>query len=317
MFKKNKSKSIDQNKKPDKLRKNTGLKIARVLIWLVFGFIFLRGVINLTRPDPVKKMEESQEIFIKKMSQENSIQSKAFAFTESFAKEYFTHSIGGDEDYKKRLESYLPSYLLQDLKGTSNTSVLSSKAHDIEQYSENQFNVYVALKVQYKDSKQATVSENDVYVKVPVLYNNNFIVEDVPNVVASPNKGTADKQEFEGKSVETSLNNDINTNLTQFFKAYYELPQTQINYFLDSSISQDIKGLNGRFKFNKIDKANIFYDKDSETNFIAIVQFQVADIDGSLLTQKYNVKLTKKDGKYYVTELNTRSINLKDTKTND
>ena len=54
----------------------------------------------------------------------------------------------------------------------------------------------------------------------------------------------------------------LQISVSQFFKAYYEQNQTQIDYFLVDGA--DIKGAGQKFSFNKIDRINIY--KLSEKN---------------------------------------------------
>ncbi len=308
--------------KENKLNKTAGLKVLRILIWMVLAFIFIRGTITLIRPDPVSAMQKKEDNFMTKVSSTNAFENKAFSFAQNFAKDYMTHIPNDEASYKQRILKYMQQDLAESVKFDDNdyTTVLYSQAYDIKKYSDTQYDVFVYLRVQYKTENksvpqidpnniQYNISENDVYLDVPVAYTNNFVVEDVPAVVAAPTKGYIESNSYNGNSASDSVNSDVQTDLNQFFKAYYEQNQTQVDYFLDLDSGQTVNALNGRYTFDKLDKVTTYSTK-SQNVYLAIVEFNVKDVNGNSLPQKFNVKITNKNSKYYINQLNTRSINI-------
>ena len=305
--------------KEDNLKK-AGLKVVRVVLWVALGFIFIRGTVTLVRADPITSMQTQEKTFMAQTSDKNALEIRAFSFAQNFAKDYMTHIPKDDDNYKKRVLNYMSQDIVDSLKfdDSDYTTVLYSQAYDIKKYSDNQYDVYVYLRVQYRtkassqrdpNNIQYTDSENDVYLDVPVAYTNNFIVEDVPAVVAPPTKGYEESNTYDGNSVDEDTNTDVTTDLNQFFKAYYGQDQTQVNYFLDLDKNQSVNALNGRYKFDKIDKITT-YSTSSKNVYLAIVEFNVKDVNGNDLPQTFNVKITNSNGKYYINALNTRSINI-------
>lgn len=319
---KSKSEIKIKDSKDNKLNKTTGLKVIRILIWIVLGFIFIRGTITLIRPDPVSAMQKKEDNFMLQVSTSNAFENKAFSFAQNFAKDYMTHIPKDDASYKQRTLKYMTQDLAESIKFDDNdyTTVLYSQAYDIKKYSDTQYDVFVYLRVQYKtpntsvpqmdpNNIQYNISENDVYLDVPVAYTNNFVVEDVPAVVAAPTKGYVDSNSYNGNSASDNINSAVQNDLNQFFKAYYEQNQTQVEYFLDLDKGQTVNALNGRYTFDKLDKITTYSTK-SQNVYLAIVEFNVKDVNGNELPQKFNLKITDKDGKYYINQLNTRSINI-------
>lgn len=308
--------------KESKLNRTTGLKIARIVIWAILVFIFIRGTLNLIRPDPVSAMQKQEKNFMNEISSSNALENRAFSFAQNFAKDYMTHIPKDDDSYKQRLLKYMPQDLADSIKfdDSDYTTVLYSQAYDIKKYSGNQYDVFVYLRVQYRipdknipqvdpNNIQYTTSENDVYLDVPIAYSNNFVVEDVPSVAAPQLKGYIQTNTYNGDSAADNINSDVQSDLNQFFKAYYEQNQTQVDYFLDLDNGQQVNALNGRYKFNNIDKITT-YNTNTQNVYLAVVEFNVQDVNGNLLPQKFNVKITKKDRKYYINQLNTRSVDI-------
>ncbi|MFT8352891.1 conjugal transfer protein [Clostridium saccharoperbutylacetonicum] len=328
MFRKNKSKDVEiVESKPKKskehkislLSKTTVSKCVKLLLWIAFAFVFIRGTFTLVRADPVKDMQNQEKIFKKQISETNVLENRAFSFAQNFAKDYMTHIPKDEESYKSRLSKYMTSNLMNNIKFNDNdyTIVLYSEAYDIKQYSEKQFDVYVYLRVQYRtpkttlqlDASQYAISEDDMYLDVPIAYTDDFVVEDMPVVVAGPGKGYVDTKYYNGDSADMEISKNVEKDLNQFFKAYYEQNQTQIDYFLSLDEGYTVKALNGRYTFDKIDKIAT-YNTNSKNVYLAIVEFKVKDVNGTELVQKFNVKLTMKNDKYYINQLNTRSINI-------
>lgn len=316
-----KEKKQKKIKEPGESRviKTTFFKGVKLLLWLAIAFVFFRGIMTMVRGDPVQGMENQEKNFMQQVSQTNQMEDRAFSFAQNFAKDYMTHIPKDDDDYKNRISKYVSTNVLNNVKFTDNdyTVVLYSQAYDIKKYSENQFDVYVYLRVQYRtqksnyqvDGSQYNVTEDDMYLDVPIAYTNNFVVEDIPVVVAAPSKGYVDNKYYNGDSADSDVSKNIETDLNQFFKAYYGENQTQIEYFLSLDEGYTVNALNGRYTFDKIDKIST-YNTSAKNVYLAVVEFKVKDTNGTELLQRFNVKLTMKNNKYYINQLNTRNVNV-------
>jgi len=327
-WKKNTNSNLKNKKnlvvKKSKLKKIAGLKVARVILWIILVFIFIRGTLTLIKVDPVASMQKQEKILMAQISNKNVLESRAFSFAQNFAKDYMTHIPKDDESYKTRILKYMPQDIVDNLKidDSDYTTVLYSQAYDIKKYSDTQYDVFVYLRVQYRTEIKTAIkkgakptitqyktSENDVYLDVPIACSNNFIVEDIPVVVAAPTKGYVENKSYSGNSVDQNTNTEVTKDLNQFFKAYYEQNQTQVKYFLNLDKNKSINGLNGRYKFDKIDKITT-YITSSKNVYLSIVEFNVKDVNGNFLAQKFNVKITNSGSKYYINQLNTRGMNI-------
>lgn len=316
-------KNVEKNKnKPQKLKKTTGIKVLRSIVWIIIGLVCLKGILSIVKPDPVRVIQKNDEKFKAELSKENQIESRAFSFAESFAREYFTLYSGEKEDYQKRLAKYIERSKVEGVDVKGNTSVDSVQAYNIKKYRDNQLDVYVYAKIQVKvekpgqeaisnpNMKQYDITLKDVYIDVPIYYtaSGEMVVENLPIMVGTPKIATQ-KENTESMGLGLASNvtvNEIQDSLNQFFKAYYQGDQTQVDYFLDKP--GNITAVAGDIKFTEIEKNNVYDLGNNE--FKAIVEFKV-DMVGKSVNQKMNVNLGYKDGKYLIKNIDARVTNYK------
>ncbi|MBN1467881.1 MAG: conjugal transfer protein [Fusobacteriaceae bacterium] len=84
--------------------KNKYIKtILTVILWICIGFLIIRGIGTIIRPNPInlKPFKEDVNNKIDKVQKEL----RGIAFAENFANEYFTFN-GDEKEYKERLKKY-------------------------------------------------------------------------------------------------------------------------------------------------------------------------------------------------------------------
>lgn len=306
------------------LHQDTVMKVARIIFWALLLFIFIKGVVHMLTPsadaDEVRQMLNDFKAQYENNSQENE---GVYSFAQNFVKEYLTYSNDYEEEYKERIKQYVTDELyskeLLDFKG--NSEVTYVEAYKKEQYSENQVDVYVVADVQYAIQQISEDGENydtliktgTSIVKVPVyIRNNKYVVEDIPEFINDDMKlENHESQEYaaeritdenEIESVEEFLNN--------FFKAYYEEDQSVIDYYIKQGIEENFIGLQGRYLFVEISELRLYQDAEENT---AITFIKVKDsVNDATLSQSMNLKLQKDGDRYYITDINTKTINLKE-----
>ena len=308
--------------KPVNLKSATGIRVARYVLWILIGFLLVRGIVSILRPNPINTILNSQKNFEAKLSKESLLESRAFSFAENFSKEYFNLYFGNAEDYTNRLSKYMDKSIIDtlDKKGYMVTDYV--KAYSLERYSENQVDVFVYSKVQIRvekpgqekiqdvNKRQYDIHQKDVYIKVPIYYNNagNMIVEDAPLFVSGPEVVNYNlKDSYLGEEIaDNNTTNLIKDSLNQFLKAYYQEGQTQVDYFLKDPGS--IKAVASDNKFNGIESIRVVV---LDTNkYKAIVEYKV-ESSGKNLKQKINIDLVFEGDKYLIKNMNTRTFNIK------
>ncbi|SQC85548.1 Conjugative transposon protein TcpC [Clostridium perfringens] len=134
----------------------------------------------------------------------------------------------------------------------------------------------------------------------------NMAVDALPVMTAPPEKAYFKNKEFSGTSEnDADKTKKITDSVSQFFKAYYEQNQTQIDYFLVDGA--DIKGAGQKFSFNKIDRINIY--KLSDKEFLAIVDLNI-DSFGNSIKQGFNLTVVQEGDKFLVKTLEPRTSNI-------
>lgn len=308
--------------KPVKLKSAMGIRIARYTLWTLIVFLLLRGAISILKPNPINTILDNQEKFEAKLSKESLLESRAFSFAENFAKEYFNLYFSNAEDYTNRLSKYMDKQTIDTLDKKGYMTTDHVKAYSVERYSENQLDVLVYAKVQFKiekagqdkiqdaTKKQYDIHQKDVYIKVPIFYddNGNMIVEDAPLIVSAPNLADYElKDTYLGKEIaDIDTTNAIKDSLNQFLKSYYQEGQTQVDYFLKTPGS--IKAIGSKDEFKGIESIKVVILDNNK--YKAIVEYKT-NAPGKTIIQKVNIDLVFEGDKYLVENMNTRTLNIK------
>lgn len=313
------NKSINKNLS-NKLVKKTPYKALRIALWVLIGVILFRGTMTLIRGSEAEKIDKENKAFLQTLNKESGLEIKAFNFAEAFTRDYFNRYPINTDDFKNRIMKYTSEQLASDMNNDSYSETISVSAFSFAKYFENQVNVKVEAKIkQYtKKAGQDKVSKNDIAydtklvtecIEVPIYISNNgnMSVDDLPVMVAMPKKAQVPNKQYTGDTeTDTNITNKINNSIEQFFKAYYELDQTQLDYFLADG-SKEITGTNGQYKLNKINAINIYKLQNNE--YLATVDLTINNY-GNDLKQHFNVTLVKQGDKYLIKSLQPRTSNL-------
>lgn len=317
-----------EKKQKDKLNKRTTNKLVnrthykavRIVLWVFIVIILVRGTMNLIRGSEAAKIDKQNKAFLQTLSKERGLEAKAFNFAEAFTREYFNRYPTNTYYFKNNMMRFTSEQLANDMNNDSYSETVSVSAFYFSQYSENQVNVKVEARIKQYVPKpgQANVPKDKLAydinlvtecIEVPIYIssNGNMSVDDLPVMVSMPKKAQVPDKQYTGETeTDADTVNKINDSINQFFKAYYELDQTQLNYFLDDG-SKEITGTNGQFKLNKIDSINIYKLQNNE--YLAIVDLTINNY-GNDLKQHFNVTLVKQGDKYLIKSLQPRTSNL-------
>lgn len=306
--------------KVSKLYSAKKLKAIRAVIWALIGVVVVRGTISIIKGSEADKIRAENNKLIESVDKQSGLKTNVYSFAEAFTRAYFTRYPNDTEFFKNNMLKYTSEKLAEDMSNNGYSEVISVNAFNFDKYSDNQFNVSVQANLkQYvpKPGQEKVPKDKLAYdmnmvtecIEVPIYVDNNgnFAVEDVPVMVAAPVKAQVDQKYYEGEiENDSEIVGKINDALNQFFKAYYELDQTQIDYFLAEGANK-ISGTNGKFKLETLDSVNVF--RDGENKYLATVELTINAYE-SQLKQRFNVTLVKQGDKYLISELNTRTFNL-------
>ncbi|EGT0000673.1 conjugal transfer protein [Clostridium perfringens] len=323
-FKKKKDLAEDLNKEVNNTKKNNlvrimPFRIARGFLWGLIVILCIRGTVSIFKGNQGDEIEKKNKKFLEKLEQESSLEVKAYSFAEDFARDYFTRYPSNQQDFENRIKKYTTEQLAKEMNNGTYSEVFDASAFYFEKYSENQINVSVKARVRVytpkagqeevpQDAWQYDTNLTDYYITIPIVYDKdlNMAVDDLPVMTAPQTLASFKNKEFSG-TTETNQDvvNKINDSLTQFFKAYYEQNQTQIDYFLVDGAT--ILGTGQKFTLNNIERTSIYKIKDKE--FLAIVNLNI-DSYGSSLKQGFNVTVVQEGDKFLVKSLEPRTTNI-------
>lgn len=307
------------------MRRDTKLRIGRFLIWAMMAFIFFRGVITCIQPDPRTEVNQAIQHFKSELDSFQSLDSELLAFAENFAVRYFTYHSGGEAEYSDGLKAFAAPQVSNigfDIPNGAACRVLYANAYRKEQQSEDQYDIWVMLELEYTTERRldeggytSQTSTEQTIIRVPVMeQNGRYIVEDLP---AFANDNSVIKkytpESFKGGSeCSDSVRQSVKKALTNFFIAYCRDEQSVINYYLSPKADQsDFIGLNGRVQFNKIESLSVYPVPNENNRFIALVTLNLRDKNGMTFPQSYHIELLYRDDQFYIETMDLRTQNIK------
>lgn len=315
------SKPVKSKQEARMLRKSTGIKIARVILWIMLVFIFVRGVTAIIRSGSTESAMTQFRTQYETEAVERKRIEELLPFAEGFAREYLTYSANGDEDYKNRLSSYAVSAVYDGVRLRSGSAeVLYARAYRSETYSDTQYDVWVRLDVRYT-AQQAntetgdmtqTVTTKQTVLKVPVaIVGSQYVVEDTPAFVTDTDKADSyERSSYTGSGVDREAENVVEEMLANFYQAYYSDRQSVIKYYLTPDADVDaFWGLQNRVRFERIKDCHV-YALDEADTYLAVLTLEVVDDSGLTVPQRFNLKLIYKDDQYYIQSMDVRNKNL-------
>lgn len=304
------------------MRKNTGLRILRALLWGMLIFVFCKGVLSCIQRDKEAVVDQMIRRFRADYGTFSARNEEVMAFAQNFAHEYLTYDVRGEEDYKRRLSGYVSSTFFNS--GVidafqAKAEALYVQAYRIEDYSADQVDVYIQAEVEYTvrlaDKQEESgyteeVTRQPVTLKVPIyVKDGGYAVENVPLIVTDSMLLSCRTDDFYGTAVTELETAAIKTSVNNFLKAYCEQDASVIEYYLAASADkEDFAGLDGRYTYQGISRVNSY---QGASGIICIVEYKIKDSgNGTVMVQRVNLLLAESDARYYIKEMNTRTGNL-------
>lgn len=311
------------------LKKNTGMRALRIVLWTMLVFVFIKGIVSIfQKEDGIDEVNAIINNFRQEFSSVKDENEELLSFAQNFGREYLTYRIGEKDDYIARIREYASNIVC------NNSSLVDFRANAVctyinayrkEEYAAGQYDVYVYAVVEYE--KQVLNEDDQTYTTeitqaeatmiVPVYAAaGRYIVEDIPLFVED--SIVDNSYAASGYSGGTSMTDSatvevIKTSIGNFFASYYSAEQSVINYYLNSTADKSrFTGLGGRYSFDRIDSISCY--KNADGSILAVVGYVIIDtMNGAQLYQEVNVLLIEDQtsGRYYILDMNTRTKNLR------
>lgn len=303
------------------MKKNTGMKIMRVILWIILAFVFVKGIFSIFQRDKTEVMEQMIQDFKENYSDFTSQNEEVTAFAQNFVREYLTYEVRGEEEYKERLKQYVAANFFREsvLDFKASAEAIYVNAYRMEDYSGMQKDVYVQAEVQYvkrvlqQDGQTYTeeYSRKPITLKVPVYCAEGaYVIESVPLVVSdSVYLEQYAPEDYYNTAVSEEEAAAIRLSVENFLRAYCEQDKSVINYYLDSSADKsEFEGLEGRFTYQEISKIRSYQYNGI---IICLVEFKIQDKgNDAVMLQKINLTMRETGGKYYIESMDTRTGNI-------
>lgn len=323
--------------KPPKIRNLRVMTVMRNLFFVLGICIFAMGIFVIvrmfTRGDGTQILKAEMSTEMTSIRKYADIHTEARAFAQNFIKDYFTYESQQADDYKKRLEKYcspkLASDIAENLVIRETADATYVQAVEISEYGKYQYDITVMAEVCYTkrpvpsndmlDIGASGIPENEMvkntfYLIVPVWSDEQggYVIEDMPMLTSPVKAIEAQRHDPSGNLAEDQDKVAAQQMLSDFFRTLYTEPKNKIDYYLsDDADKQKFAALElgGSMTFDRIDSLAL-YKLSSANEFIGVVSIRIADVNGTEIRQRFNIRLIKKD-KFYAKDINPRTYNLK------
>ncbi len=307
------------------MKKNTMMRVSRVVLWAMLAFVFVRGAASCLQKDSARQANQIIHDFREEFASYKDDSEELMGFSQNFAREYLTYERRREDDYARRIRPYVSDDLysqaasLTDFQGKA--TAVYVKAYRKESYAKDQYDVFVLADVAYepaeKNGKEAetetegSIRNRTVTLKVPVYTENGkYVVEGIPMIVNDSMKITGySAPAFMGTAITDGRSGLIEEAVTSFLSAYYEQDQNVIEYYLTRSADRaKFRGLSGRYGFDKLEQIRCY---ETENGILCLVDFRVTDAEnGSHLLQSVNLSVMADGNRYYIQDMNTKTGHL-------
>ena len=308
--------------KPDvyDMKKNTGMKVLRCVLWIMLTFIFLKGAWQIVKPDQVSEVNSIISRFKEEQRRTGDSPEEVQSFAQDFVREYLSYSNRGSADFKERIRPYVTKRILdqaESIYGFRNQAkAVYVNAYRKELYAENQWDVYVSAEIEYEvenpETKEKETITEKANVKVPVVFSpgSGYCVESLPLFVQDYR--LADNYNPSEIKVDSEISTEtIQPSIQTFLEAYYSQEQQMINYLLSPDANKEkFIGMSKRFEFISITSLKAYAPAGEDT--LCVVKIKVRDtVNGEELSQELNLTVIQDKEKVYIKDINPRVVALK------
>ena len=290
------------------MKKNTGMKILRIVFWTLLIFVFARGVIQIIKPDKKSELNQIIEEFEQEQSMIGNTPDEVMLFAQDFARNYLTYQQAGEQDFKDRIKPYVSKriYNLPEIYSFHN----NAKATYVNAYRSEkkamsgQYDVYVNAEVVYE------LENENVYdtctLKIPVsISDDGYCVTSLPLYVEDKRLDETYNaaESILGIEIDSSM---IMPSINNFFAAYYSQDQSMINYLLSQEADRSkFVGMNNRYTYKRVDTIKA-YKKEGSEEIRCILKIKIQDtVNEEEIYQEFNMVLVQDGDKYYIKDLCT------------
>lgn len=295
------------------MQTTTKQKATRFLFWavLIYTAVTATVVIGIQfRLIPVPAQAVSKEVA---PQAKDSINMSEMTFAKQFAREYFSWSLGAEEQRAERLKPFWANQI--DVQGGMDFSQLKWNSYvenaEVWKVSERPGGegikeITVFVETVLVDSKNSNSQKRvDRYVTIPIkAAGESYRVIDKPTFLSPPVGSSIQPSESDdekkGEWVSDDVKKQLDSFLHSFWKVYTSASPEEIRRYLTGN-SQEVKGLTGVMKFLELQ------------NFEAVKVGDQYRVDCDVLLQDlaseaqfqthYQLTLIEKNGSWFVTKI--------------
>lgn len=301
------------------MQTTTKQKAMRFLFWAVLFYTAITATIVIGiqfHLIPVPTQAASKEVT---PLQKDTLNMSELTFAKQFAREYFSWSLGAEEQRAERLKPYWANQL--DVQGGMDFSQLkwNSYVQNAEVWKvsdrpggEGIKEITVFVETLMVDSKNSNLQKRvDRYVTIPIkAAGESYRVIDKPTFLAPPVGSSLElsksDEEKKGEWVSDDVKKKLDTFLHSFWKVYTSASPDEIRRYLTGN-RQELKGLTGVMKFLELEN---FEARKEGDQYLVGCDLLMQDLaSGAQFQTHYQLTLIEKNGSWFVTKMKSGEEN--------
>lgn len=275
--------------------RSAGKTVLRWFVWLLLAWIFVRGIVSF--------IPQSAATGAPQQAAQPPVEPAGLrAVPEIFAQEYLTWRPGGAEERASRLQPYLAQHLDRQAGWSASDSASGQRVeqtwvYEVQPVSPTRWQVTVAARVQpYREQVEPNPAAAQlIFLAIPLgKAEPGWVVYDYPSLLPTPVAGTFAEPLFYGQE-QSDEGGRIRALLTDFFKGY--LGGGDITYYLTPDLS--LTPIQSGWSLLQVADLRLIQTDDSLWALVGVA----AQDRTATYTYRYTVKLTERDGRWYVAGL--------------
>lgn len=279
--------------------KRAGRSVLRLIVWLLLGFVFFRGVISFLPQPPARAAEPQAEV--KQSAEPAGLR----AIPALFAREFLTWEPGAASDRAERLRPYLAPGIdrqagWEPAENDGGQRVEDSHVYEIVSVSPTRWRVVIAARVvsfRSNGKERQAMPARTVYLSVPVgKTEGGWVVYDFPTLLPEPTPTAFDEPLFYGKE-SSDTGGRVKTLLTDYFRAY--LSGGELAYYLVPG--KQIRSMNPGWTFQQVARVRLVA---ADNGVWALADVAVVDASsGTRYLYRYTLQVVERDGRWLIADV--------------
>lgn len=282
------------------LRQIIWQKIGRILLWVLFGLLLVRGAADILVPrrQAEAPLHPAPPIWVDRQAYET----QALLFT----RDYLTWRVDKPAERLERLRGWVSGGLISRFQfeldsTTRDQTVIGAWVYSSQRLSETEAQVVVVSQVSDASSSESP-NPRWVWLSIPVArLGESLSVVDLPTRLPAPSAANLDRPASGGAEIPDS-NGEVRDLVDSFLRAYAAGTPAQLRYFLAPGVT--LTGLGGASEYTGLVELKVLR---SDTGTVAVAEAVLTDqVSQAHLHQRFVLRLVRQQERWLIQDMEER-----------